>query len=127
MLLAIMAYLIYNNLVTISQGWVANGKLSFVGRRHWRPSCSCFASCRSCSTIVLPCFLVPAAVAMKIYQRYLAREVSAAILLVLLAFLALFAFFRHARRSQEFWAGRVPDPAMLLGMSCCACRGVPMN
>ncbi|WP_374681839.1 LPS export ABC transporter permease LptG [Accumulibacter sp.] len=30
---------------------------------------------------------------MKIYRRYLAREVSAAILLVLLAFLALFAFF----------------------------------
>ncbi len=30
MLLAIMTYLIYNNLVTISQGWVANGKISFV-------------------------------------------------------------------------------------------------
>ncbi|MBK7955855.1 MAG: LPS export ABC transporter permease LptG [Candidatus Accumulibacter sp.] len=30
---------------------------------------------------------------MKIYRRYLAREVTAAILLVLLAFLALFAFF----------------------------------
>jgi lipopolysaccharide export system permease protein len=30
---------------------------------------------------------------MKIYRRYLAREVSGAILLVLLAFLALFAFF----------------------------------
>ncbi len=30
---------------------------------------------------------------MKVYQRYLAREVASAILLVLLAFLALFAFF----------------------------------
>lgn len=30
---------------------------------------------------------------MKVYQRYIAREVAAAILLVLLAFLALFAFF----------------------------------
>ena len=30
---------------------------------------------------------------MKVYRRYLAREVSGAILLVLLAFLALFAFF----------------------------------
>lgn len=29
MLLAIMAYLLYNNLMTISQGWVASGKLSF--------------------------------------------------------------------------------------------------
>ncbi len=30
---------------------------------------------------------------MKIYRRYLAREVSGAILLVLVAFLALFGFF----------------------------------
>jgi lipopolysaccharide export system permease protein len=30
---------------------------------------------------------------MKIYRRYMAREVSAAILLVLAAFLALFSFF----------------------------------
>ena len=29
MLLAILVYLIYNNLVTISQGWVASGRLSF--------------------------------------------------------------------------------------------------
>ncbi|MBL8408432.1 MAG: LPS export ABC transporter permease LptF [Candidatus Accumulibacter sp.] len=29
MLLAILVYLIYNNLVTISQGWVASGKVSF--------------------------------------------------------------------------------------------------
>jgi lipopolysaccharide export system permease protein len=29
MLLAILVYVIYNNLLTISQGWVANGKLSF--------------------------------------------------------------------------------------------------
>jgi len=29
MLLAIFVYLIYNNLLTISQGWVANGRLSF--------------------------------------------------------------------------------------------------
>ncbi len=37
--------------------------------------------------------LLPTLVSMKVYRRYLAREVSAAILLVLLAFLALFAFF----------------------------------
>ncbi|MEF8700198.1 MAG: LPS export ABC transporter permease LptF [Candidatus Accumulibacter sp. UW26] len=30
MLFAILTYLIYNNLVTISQSWVANGKISFV-------------------------------------------------------------------------------------------------
>lgn len=29
MLLALFAYLLYNNLVTISQAWVASGKLSF--------------------------------------------------------------------------------------------------
>ncbi len=29
MLLAILAYLFYNNLVTISQGWVASGKVTF--------------------------------------------------------------------------------------------------
>ena len=29
MLLAILVYLVYNNLVTISQGWVASGKVSF--------------------------------------------------------------------------------------------------
>ncbi len=30
MLLAILAYLVYNNMVTITQGWVASGKVSFV-------------------------------------------------------------------------------------------------
>jgi lipopolysaccharide export system permease protein len=29
MLLAILVYVIYNNLLTISQGWVANGQVSF--------------------------------------------------------------------------------------------------
>ncbi len=63
---------------------------------------------------------------MKIYQRYIAREVSAAILLVLLAFLALFAFFDMLGEVKNF--GREGTrSSMLSGMSCCACRGVPMN
>ena len=42
---------------------------------------------------------------MKIYQRYIAREVSAAILLVLLAFLALFAFFDMLGEVKNFGQG----------------------
>lgn len=42
---------------------------------------------------------------MKIYQRYLAREVSAAILLVLLAFLALFSFFDMLGEVKSFGQG----------------------
>jgi hypothetical protein len=43
---------------------------------------------------------------MKIYQRYIAREVSAAaILLVLLAFLALFAFFDLLGEVKNFGQG----------------------
>jgi hypothetical protein len=119
MLLAILVYVIYNNLLTISQGWVANDQVSFaVG---------------VLAVHLMMLFLLPLLFyhriavssfpsrAMKIYRRYLMREVSGAIFLVLLAFLALFAFFDLLGEVKDI--GRAAtNSAMPLLSFCCGAR-----
>ena len=40
---------------------------------------------------------------MKVYQRYLAKEIYSAVTLVLVAFLMLFAFFDFINELQSLW------------------------
>jgi hypothetical protein len=125
MLLAILVYLIYNNLVTISQGWVANGKVSFaVGVMAVH-----LAHAVSPADPVLPSYcgiVFPAAISMKIYRRYLAREVSAPYCWSCWRSWRLFAFFDMLGESR-ISAREATSSSHALGSSCCACRGVSMN
>jgi lipopolysaccharide export system permease protein len=124
MLLAILVYLIYNNLVTISQGWVASGKVSFafgvLAVHLFMLALLPLMFYHRIAVIIRP------SVSMKIYRRYLAREVSAP------SCWCCWLFWPCLPSSICSARSRVSDRAgisctMPLLSSCCARRGVPMN
>lgn len=92
MLIAILIYAIYSNLISVSQAWVAQGRVSFwigvwaVHTMMLLPAAFLFYQRSDAYALAAEDAL------MLLYRRYLMREVLAAVLLVLAAFIALFSF-----------------------------------
>ena len=93
---ALLTYMIYSNLLSVSQAWVIQGKLSF-GVGVWAVHVFMFAALVLLFSRRVLVFSLGTAVAVtlrfKVFERYLAREIYAATGLILAAFLALFGFF----------------------------------
>ena len=102
LVMAVLIYLTYSNLLNVVQSWIEQGKMSF-GVGHRRTAYS--SSARSSRFIFWlrirnrPLFKLSSVAvrrgpdAMRIYERYFARQIYLAFVFILFAFSGLFFFF----------------------------------
>ncbi len=94
LLVAVFVYMIYSNLISIVQAWIAQGKVSvLVGMLavHGGMVLLLIVPVRAAHRVSAPA--QPGARGMRVLRRYIRRQVLASIILVLAGLLMLFSFF----------------------------------
>ena len=116
LMFALLTYIVYSNLLSVSQARVAQGRLDFAvgcvaGARGMMLLLLLFMFAQRMQLIRLRLAQMSAVSAMRTLERYLARQIYAAVGFVLLGFLALFAFFDLIERAARPRQGRLPPAA----------------